>query len=329
MKLNSRKEKGGLLYLTERNVSDLLTMHETLSIVKSGFEIHGFGMLDMPPKIYLDFPKGDLRIMPAYPKNTGIAGVKIVNVHPGNPEIGLPTVGATITLNSIDTGELLAIMGGKHITDIRTGAAGGVAADYLSRRDSHTVGIVGAGQQARTQLEAISLVRNIDNVKIYDLSYKACSDFRYDMKDHDVTICDAIEDVCRCDILVTATPSRTPIIKDEWIDYGTHINAMGADAPGKQELDPMLFRCAKIVVDDWIQASHSGEINVLISQGLISKDDIHAELGTIIARHIPVRTEYDDVTVFDSTGLAIHDIAVANFVYEKAIKEHVGTYLTM
>jgi alanine dehydrogenase len=143
----------------------------------------------------------------------------------------------------------------------------------------------------------------------------------------EITAKKTIKEVCDCDILVTTTPSREPIVMGEWISEGTHINAIGADAPGKEELDPRILKRAKIVVDDITQASHSGEINMPISKGLLSEKDIFCELGEVITGKKKARTRDSDITVFDSTGLAIQDVVTANMVYQKALEENMGIRL--
>ena len=320
-----------LLYLNEGDVTELLDMPGALSVVEEAFLEHGMGRMQMPPKSYLYFPTGDLRTMPAYLEAAGITGVKIVNVHPGNPEAGLPTVMAVVVLNSIETGAPLAVMGGTYLTDMRTGAAGGVAADRLARTDATVVGMVGAGRQARTQLRAICEVRSIEEVKITDRSDAACRRFIDGTKDLgcEITVVDGIRQVCDCDILVTTTPVRKPIVADGWILDGTHINAIGADAAGKEELDPEILKRSRIVIDDPAQAFHSGEVNVPLKLGIISEGDIYGTLGEIVAGIKPGRTDDDEITVFDSTGLAIQDVSTANHVYQQAALKGIGTYLKL
>ena len=320
-----------LLYLNEGNVKELLDMKAALGVVEDAFREHGMGRVQMPAKSYLYFPTGDLRTMPAYLESAGIAGVKIVNVHPGNPAEGLPTVIAVVVLNSIGTGAPLAVISGTYLTDVRTGAAGGVAADRLARRDATVVGMVGAGRQAETQLRAISLVREIEAVKVIDLSAAACTRFREAMADLgcDIVIAESVREVCDCDILVTTTPTRTPIVADDWVREGTHINAIGADAKGKQELDPRILKRSKIVIDDHAQAIHSGEINVPLTEGLITVDDICCTLGETITGIKPGRSNDGEITVFDSTGLAIQDVSTANHVYRQAVEKGIGMYLEL
>jgi alanine dehydrogenase len=281
----------------------------------------------MPPKSYVYFNRfqGDFRVMPAYLEDMGAAGVKIVNVHPKNPQkYGLPTVMATIFLLDPKTGAPLAIMDGTWITNMRTGAGGAVAAKYLARKDSHVVAMVGAGAQARTQLIALNEVLDIDEVRVSDAVKGKAKKYAGEMSkllgiEIEPTT-DVEKTIKGADIVVTVTPARGPIVKDEWISEGMHINAIGADAPGKQELDPEILKRAKIVVDDMKQALHSGEVNVPLSEGIIARGDIYAELGEVITGKKSGRASRDEITIFDSTGLAIQDIATDWKVYQKAKK---------
>nr|QNO47418.1 alanine dehydrogenase [Methanosarcinales archaeon ANME-2c ERB4] len=320
-----------LLYLTADDVTELLDMPGALSVVEEAFREHGMEQVQMPAKSYLYFPTGDLRTMPAYLKSAGIAGVKIVNVHPGNPAKGLPTVMAVVVLNSIETGAPLAMMDGTYLTDMRTGAAGGVAADRLARRDATVVGMIGAGRQAMTQLQAISIVRDIDAVKVVDVSAATCDRFKKKMAELgcDIVIAGSVQETCDCDILVTTTPVRAPIVADGWVREGTHINAIGADATGKEELDPQILKRSTIVIDDYAQATHSGEINVPLNDGVITVDDIYGTLGEVVAGIKPGRTSDSEITVFDSTGLAIQDVSTAHHVYRQAVERGIGARLKL
>ena len=270
--------------------------------------------------------------MPSFLEEQDITGVKIVNVHPDNRNVGLPTVMALVVLNSTETGAPLAVMDGTYLTDIRTGAAGGIAAKHLARPDSKVVGMVGVGNQARTQLLALSQEFDIEQVKITSRDASHCDKFEKEIAD--IVDCEVVktpyaEEVCDCDILVTTTPVRSPVVRSEWVKAGTHINAIGADAKGKQELDSQLLIRAKVVVDDIVQASHSGEVNVPLSTGVISSEDIYCELGEVVAGVRSGRESDDEITVFDSTGLAIQDLATANLVFERAVEEGIGSWLEM
>lgn len=321
-----------ILWLSEGEVKSSLTMEETIEAVEEAFREHGRGKAQMPPKSYLYYEKhnGDLRTMPAYLEELDATGVKVVNVHPANPGQGLPTVMAVVILNSPATGAPLAMMGATHLTNMRTGAAGAVAAKYLARKDSRRVGLLGAGAQARTQLRGLSEIFEIEEVSVADVSLERCRALEKDCRsflDVEYHLYTDAKEVCDSDILVTTTPSRKPLVKDEWINEGTHINAIGADAKGKEELDPHLLRRAKVVVDDLAQASHSGEVNVPLTEGLFVPEEIHAMIGEVVAGKVPGRENDDEITIFDSTGLAIQDVATATRVHQKALEKGMGTKL--
>ena len=318
-----------LMWLTGEDVERLLEMRKVITAVEEAFREHGLGRVEMPPKVYLYFPEGDLRAMPAYIPSLEKAGVKVVNVHPGNPSRGLPTVMATYVLVSPDTGAPLAVMNATYLTDARTGAAGAVAAKYLARSDSRSLGLVGAGRQAKTQLLATAQVFDLERVLVASRTRSSAERFAAEMGQRlgiDVIACD-VREACGADIIATTTPSRKPVVKDGWIAEGTHINAIGADAPGKQELDPKILRRAKIVVDAWEQAKHSGEINVPLRNRLLFREDIYAELGEVVAGKKPGRESDEEITIFDSTGLAIQDVAAATLAYEHAVETRVGRRL--
>ena len=320
------------MWLSEDEVKSLLTMDEAIPAVEEAFREHGLGKAQMPPKSYLYYRKydGDLRTMPAYLEELDATGVKVVNVHPANPSAGLPTVMAVVILNSPKTGAPIALMGATFLTNMRTGAAGAVAAKYLARKRSRCVGLVGAGAQARTQLLGLSKTFDVEKVLVADVSLDRCRGLEGEAKsflDAEYLLTTEIKEVCDCDILVTTTPSRKPLVKEEWISEGTHINAIGADAKGKEELDPHLLRKAKVVVDDLAQASHSGEVNVPLTEGLFAPEDIYAMIGEVVAGKVPGRENDDEITIFDSTGLAIQDVAAATRVHQKALETGMGTKL--
>ena len=326
-----------VLFLTDKDVRSLLTMRDALGAVESAFKEKGFGRVQMPPKLYIFFKEysGDLRVMPAYLERIGVAGVKVVNVHPRNPaKYGLPTVMATIVLIDPKSGAPICIMDGTRITAMRTGGAGGVAVKYLARKDSKVIGMIGAGTQARTQLMALKeVLPKIDKVRVFDKVTEHGEKYADEMGSSlglDIRpVYEAREAVYGSDIVVTTTPSTEPVVMDEWVGNGTHINSIGADAPGKEELDPAVLKRAKIVVDDFEQAVHGGEINVPVSRGLIGREDIYAEIGEVVAGKKAGRTSDDEVTVFVSTGLAVQDVSTAWTVYKKAERLGVGKNIKM
>ncbi len=322
------------LILDKKNIEKLVDIKKIIKIMEDTFKEYGKGKVQMPAKMYLSLDKysGDFRAMPAYVEKFNKCAIKWVNSHSMNYKLNLPSVMAVIILSNPENGVPLCIMEGGYATSLRTGASGGVASKYLARKDSKIIGLVGCGAQARTQLMALNELFKIKKVKVWGLESSWSKNFINEMKKlklNLVSVKSIEESVRDSDIIVTTTPSRKPIVKFEWLKKGAHINAIGADAEGKQELDTVILKNAKLVIDSWEQASHSGEINVPLSKGLISKDDIYADIGEIVTGKKAGRTNSDEITVFDSTGLAIQDVAIANLIYETAIKKKIGKWVKL
>jgi alanine dehydrogenase len=325
------------LLLTEKEVKRLLTMDEVLQAVELAFAEKGLKRVQMPAKLYLFYKKynGDLRAMPSYLEGLDISAVKVVNVHPDNrTKFNMPTVMATLILIDPKNGAPIAIMDATWITDMRTGASGGVAAKHLARKDPKIIGLVGAGAQARTQVMALcSVYKKLEEIRVWSRTKETRKAFVDKMKteckswDRMVPVEKAEDAVKGADIVVTTTPARGPVVLNDWISHGMHINCIGADAPGKQELDPAILKRAKIIVDDWEQASHSGEINMPLQQGIIKRENIWGEIGEIVAGVKKGRGSPDEITVFTSTGLAIQDAITANVAYKKAMKQKMGQFV--
>jgi alanine dehydrogenase len=308
--------------LLDRNaIKTLIRMSDVINVVEEAFRMCGEGRGKMPAKTYLSVEHGDFRAMPA--ALPGCAGVKWVNVHPQNPSLGLPSIMAILIYNDPETGYPLAIMDATEITAYRTGAAAAIASKYLARRDSHTIGIIGAGFQAHTQILAHAELFSSISINVSDISKAAVDRLMHSLPQFSIKNC-SIQEAVASDIVCTLTPSRSPIIKKEWIMAGTHINAVGADAPGKQELDPSILKKAVVVVDDLKQASTSGEINVPIQKGIYSIGEVYGTVAELVVGKKKGRTDNRVITVFDSTGIAVEDIAVAKLLFEKA--QQVGGY---
>jgi alanine dehydrogenase len=312
------------LILDKKAVRDLLKMPEVIRVVEKALIDLAEGKGSMPAKAYLQLGQDDFRAMPA--ALPGAAGVKWVNVHTQNFSLGLPTIMAIIIYNDPQTGYPLAVMAATDITAYRTGAAAAIASKYLARQDSHTLGIIGAGRQVYTQIEAHAQLFDLDIIKVYDQSSEHVRRLIDNLAEYPIEEC-SLQEAASCDILCTLTTSRMPLVKREWIAPGMHINAIGADASGKEELEPAILKEAMVVVDDLRQAGLAGEINVPITKGVFSIEEVYGTLGEIIAGRKQGRKNKDIITVFDSTGLAIEDLAVAKLIYEKAEKS--GIYMSM
>jgi alanine dehydrogenase len=318
------------LLLDREDVSGNARIEEVIGAVEAAFGAYERGDAVMPAKSYIDLPQydGDFRSMPAYigAEEWEAAGHKWVNSHSHNPDRhGLPTVMAVMVYSDPATAFPLALLDGTTLTRLRTGAAAAVATDHLAVAGADSLGLVGAGVQAYEQLAAIATVRPIREVVVADVDERAVERFVERFGDRFDVRPGSIAEAAACAVVSTTTPVESPIVPREAVGERTHVNAMGADAPGKHELADDLLKAATIVIDDYDQCTHSGEINVPWSAGLLSDDDIHAELGAVVTGAAAGRTDDTGLTVFDSTGLAIQDVAAAHVVYEHAAERGVAT----
>ncbi|HEX7898217.1 MAG TPA: ornithine cyclodeaminase family protein [Planctomycetota bacterium] len=309
------------LLLGRKDLEKILTMELAVPAVEAAFAAHGRGEAVMPPKIYLPLPKhhGDFRAMPAY--LDGAVGVKWVNMHPENPRRHkLPAVMGVYVLSDPDTAAPLAILDGTLLTAFRTGAAGAVASKYLAPKDPATIGLVGCGTQARYLLRAHRLLFPRLRPVLYDVAPEAVARFAAEEGGHP----GAVDQAASCDIVCTTTPARGPVVYRAFVGISTHINAMGADAPGKQEIDPEILNEATVVVDDILQACESGEVNVPLHAGTYAREKIYGTLGQVVTGLKRGRRS-TEITLFDSTGLAIQDLALARAAVDVARRMGLGT----
>ena len=323
------------LYLTQDEVKSILDMKSTLEAVESAFREMGNENIEMPARVYLHFDKGVLIAMPAYMPGLDAAGTKLVTVHPGNKQAyGLPAVNARIVLNSPENGLPLAIMDGTYVTALRTGAAGATGIKYLSREDSKEVGLCGLGVQGRSQLVGLMEVRpGVEKIKVYDIVPEAKKAFVDEMNEkysgvNFVPVDSAKKAAEGSDIVITCTPSPEPFIDGAWLKKGCHVSAIGADTGAKRELmTSVIERCDKLVVDFIPQAFVTGDFRIPKEEGVITEEDIYAELGQIVAGKKEGRTSPDEVTLFKATGLAIQDVGTAHKVYQLAKEKGIGITL--
>ncbi|WP_458188820.1 ornithine cyclodeaminase family protein [Haladaptatus sp. NG-WS-4] len=319
--------------LTSTDIEACASMDDVIGAVEAAFGAYARGDAQMPAKSYIDLPQynGDFRSMPTY-MDAGewdAAGIKWVNVHPDNPDANeLPTVMGTMVYSDRETAFTLAIMDGTTLTMKRTGVAAAVAMDHLAVADATSLGIVGAGVQSYTQLEAISEVRDIETV-VADREEAAVTAVVDEFDDRFDVCAGGLDAAASCDVLSTVTPVETPIITPEMLGDHTQINAIGADAAGKHELADDIFLGATLVIDDHAQTTHSGEINAPYSEGMLTDADIHADLGRIVVGEKTGRTGDDGITAFDSTELAIQDVAAAHVAYETVREQDCGLVIGM
>jgi len=311
------------LIVNKSMVEEFFTMVEAIEAVTIAYSQFSAGRTQMPPKKYMYFEKGDLRTMPASFCDTPAAGMKSVNVHPDNPKIGLPSVMGIIELVDKETGYPIALLDGTSITNIRTGAASGVATEYLANEYIEEIAFIGAGVQAWLAYLAIKEVRKFNTISIWSRTEETSLKFAHMIQDDgfegDIRIAmSPREAVAYADVITMTTPSRTPILKADDIPRGAHINAIGADAKGKQEME--FHPDALYFIDEWEQASHSGEINIPVTNGDLTFNDI-TPIGEVINGDLVGRMSSSEITVFDSTGLGLQDIASARIIYDKIMKD--------
>jgi len=316
--------------LSRRDVLELLGLQECIAAVERAFRLHAEGRTLGPGVLGVPAARGGFHV-----KAAGLVGerpyfaAKTNANFPDNPRRGLPTIRGTLVLADAETGEPLAMMDSASVTALRTGAATAVAARRLARRDARSATIVGCGAQGDIQLAAIAAVLPLQQVRVYDtdgaraealaararaalpLRVEAATDLRAAVRG---------SDVC-----VTCTPSRRWVVGRDDVAPGTFVAAVGADAHGKQELEPSLLRASTVVADVLEQCAEIGELQHALAAGLMTRAEVHAELADVVVGRRPGRTRDDEITVFDSTGTALQDVAAALVVYEKATALGRGT----
>ncbi len=311
-------------------------MSMAIQAVREAYIAFTKGRVKMPPVMHLDLSQfhGEIDIKSGYVEDLGLIGTKIASGFYDNYKLGLPPGVAIIVLMDLKTSIPLAIMDGTYVTAYRTGAAGAVAANVLAKKDSETVGVIGTGTQARMQVIALMEIFPLKKIKVWGRNKASRNIYSKEMSEKLGVTIQGVDNIKQAvdgvDIIVTVTPSKKSLVNEEWIDEGVHINAIGADAPGKQEIDPKIIKKAnKIVVDSFSQCRVIGEIQHALSEGLIKEDDIYAEIGEILIGEKKGRESEKEITLFDSTGLAAQDIAAANIVYKQAKEKNMGKMVSL
>ncbi len=313
-----------MLFLSDRDIENNLTMEETIETVEMAFKEYAQGNVVMPPRstIMVEKHNGSISFMPSYLTGLEAQATKIISIYPGNREKGLPTTVAWIIVNDPETGMVKAFMDATYLTAMRTGAITGVAARYLAPEDAKVVAIFGAGIQGKTQVMAICAVRDIEKVYVYDLYPEVRKKFTEEMSEKlgiPVIAADSGEEACRdADIVLTATTSLRPVLKREWLKEKVHVSAIGAFYPDWRELDTATVAESKLVIDDMEGIKlEAGDILIPIEEGAITWDHVYAELKELVTGQKEGRTTQDTITVFKSVGIAIQDSSVANLVLKK------------
>jgi alanine dehydrogenase len=320
------------LILGRSEMIGLLKPWEYNNCVEQAYRMHGEGRFYMDPKghIVLDRFPGEWEAMPSYIEEPHAAACKWVSIRERNRErFNLPTVFSILIYTHPETGFPLAIVDGSYHTVMRTGAAAAVSAKWMARKNSKVLAIVGAGHMAEGALATCNEVFKWSEVRVWSRSQATLDHFVKEQQpkyeSFEIKTSTKLEQTVRgADVVVTVTPARGPIVMADWIQPGTHIAAVGADKKGDQELEGVLLTRARIFVDDIRQCRTDGEINVPLSQGLISESDIAGEIGEVITGRKQGRTSDEEITIFDSTGIALQDSATVPLEYERAMAAGVG-----
>jgi alanine dehydrogenase len=284
--------------------------HEAYDAVRGAFEAHARGTWSMPSKVYVsNYPAGDFRAMPAI--GDGHALLKWVTSFPGNPARGLPTVTGLVLLSDADDGRLLALLDAAAVTALRTAAAGVLAADTLCRPEASSYAVIGCGVNgAETARMLVAhgvtpVVWDVDETRRRTVAERLGA-----------SVAASAAAALACEVVITVTPGAEVLYPEGALQPGQHISLMGADGPGKAEVAIEELRRAHLFCDDWEQASHGGELAAAVSAGAVGRDDV-TELGVVLVGDADGRRSAGDITLFDSTGLAIQDLAIAKLAYSK------------
>ena len=329
--MNSEK----VLFLSSHDVRALLRIDDCTAAVEHAFRLQGEGKTLPPAVLSLDVSNGSFHVKAGVLSLSGNYFAAKVNANfPDNlARFGLPTIQGIVILCDADNGAPLAIVDSRDLTALRTAAATAVAAKYLARPDSGVVTICGCGTQGRAQLAALARLFPLRAVFAYDKNPQQASVFARELSvelnipiaaSHDLAEC-----IRRCDICVTCTTSQEPFVGEADIQPGLFIAAVGADNPHKQEIHTAVMARTKIVCDVIEQCASMGDLHHALNAGVVKREDVHAELGEVVAGRKPGRESVEEVIVFDSTGMALQDVAAVALVYERAIREEVGTALRL
>ncbi|HYK02077.1 MAG TPA: ornithine cyclodeaminase family protein [Thermoanaerobaculia bacterium] len=313
------------LVLTRADLAPVLTLADCLPVVEQAFRLHGTGA--PPQSMGVHAAAGTFHIKTAL--GDAVFAAKINANFSGNPQRhGLPTIQGVIVLIDLERGTPLAILDSALITTLRTAAATAVAAKYLAREDAATIAVIGCGLQGRANLEALQLVRPVSKAYAFDVDVEAARTFAGELqaKLGIAVITDAPLEaaVADSDIVVTCTTARSPILDTRHVHRGVFIAGVGADNPEKHELAPALLRDSRVVVDILEQAATMGDLHHAIEAGVLTREDVHGELADVICGRVAGRTNEDEVFVFDSTGTALQDVAVASVAYARAAERGAG-----
>ena len=327
--------------LSRDDIRQVVELKPVIECVESVYRAKSLGETVVWPTTFYEFDPGhaDMDIKSGYLKKEKIFGHKTVSWFGGNKAKNLPDLSGIIVVYDAQTGLPQGVLDASYITGVRTGAAGAIGAKYLAREDSRTLFLLGAGNQAFFQIAAVlTLFSGIEKIMVADvvnpenaqrfvkdLPTRLQAEFGISVSGLQITAeNDLSASVPQADIVITVTPAKSPVIKKNWIAPGTHLSCIGADAAGKEEIEPEIFAGAKLFVDDKVHCIGAGETEIPLKRGVIAEDDIVGEIGDLLLGKVEGRTSDSDITIFDATGMALLDIAAAKTALALAEKKNLG-----
>lgn len=319
------------LLLSEEDVRIVLSMDDLIAAMRPALEQFSARKVAQPLRTVLEIglQKAVFGVMPALIAEPSAVGAKLVTVFPSNAGAGIPTHLATILLFDSMTGELMAIMDGRYITEARTAAVSAIATELLAREDAAVLAIIGSGVQARSHVDAIGRVRDVRTVRAWSPNAEHLDAFVRETQprtDAEVMRCTSVQHAVEgADIVVLATSSREPVLQSAWVADGTHVCAVGACRPDHREMDTALVARARVFVDSTEGAlAEAGDLLLPMREGVFGQSHIAGEIGDVVRGSVRGRLTAGDVTLFKSLGMAVEDVAAAHLAYEKAAERGLG-----
>ena len=306
-------------------IKSLVSMEDAIDAMEAAFSSFSDGSSQVPQRYVSAIHNLNLLLKPAYSEKLGRLAVKIITQKTGGSMQGVPTILGVVLLLDMKTGKILAMMDGAHITALRTGAAGGIAAKLLAIENAETVAVFGCGTQGKTQLEAVCSAMPIKRALLFDRNATAAQNLKAEVEEAlniDIRVSENPEDVKEAKIICTATNAESPLFSERDISKGTHINAIGSFKPNMQEIDPAILKTGRLFVDSRESVlKESGDLIKSIDEGIFTNDVIEAEIGELINKKAEGRRNDDEVTIFKSVGLGLQDLFMANMIYEKYLQQ--------
>jgi len=325
-----------MLLLSRNDIKQVFSMKDAIEADKQAFTLFTQGKSDVPlrTQIVSEKQEGTFLFMPAYVEELDAAALKVVNIFPKNIDKGLPSAPAQVLLIDGETGIVNALLDGTYVTQLRTGAASGVALELFARKDAKEGALIGTGGQAATQLEAMLCTRKLEVVRVYDLNYERTKEFSEKMSEElahygtrIIPAASSDEAITGADVIVTVTPSNKPVFDGTKVKEGATVSCVGSYQPDMQEMDPVILERASKIYFDSEEAvlSEAGDILIPLEKGIISKDDFTGDIGEVLLGNLVGRENEQEIIVFKTVGIGTQDLVTAKMIVDKAREQHVGT----